>query len=344
MTRSQLFAVIACIALACEIALAQSSDMLGELQPYAPQQTVAGTIRIQGNNYAKRLVDLWQGGFRNFHPAVHFEASLKGSETGIAALYSGTADLSFLGREIYSMEKTAFVERLGYAPLGIETTTGSYDKPHLTFALMVFVHTSNPLSHISVSQLERMFRCASHDDGIPIRTWGQLGLNGAWRDRPIHIYNYGADSGFAKFLESEIFKNSFTWHPGMLEYYNTTTPAGQEVESSKLILDALGSDPSGVAFSNVNYANAHVKALAVSPADEGPYFAPTKENVWKRAYPITRFTTAFLNRRPGKPVDPQVKEFLRYIFSRDGQEIVMREGSYLPLTSTLVRAQLRKLE
>jgi len=325
-------------------AFVQAQDMLAGLQPYVPKQKVAGIIRIRGNNYADRLVTLWQKGFRNFHPSVHFESSLQGSEAGIAALYSGAADLSFLGREIYSMETAAFVERLGYAPLGVETTTGSYDKPHLTFALMVFVHTSNPLSRISVSQLQRIFRCAGHGGGTPIRTWGQLGLNGAWRDRPIHIYNYGADSGFARFLQAEIFKNSLTWNPEIMEYYNITTPAGQEVDSGELILDALAADLSGIAFSNVNYGNANVTSLAVASADEGPYFEPSKKNVWKRAYPITRFTTAFLNRRPGERVDPRLEEFLRYIFSRDGQEIVNREGSYLPLTSTLVRDQLRKLE
>ncbi len=111
-----------------------------------------------------------------------------------------------------------------------------------------------------------------------------------------------------------------------------------------MILDALAKDPYGIAYSNVSYMNANVKTLAVASKDGGPFMKPTKENVWKRTYPITRFTTVFINRAPGKPVEPKVREFLRYILSRDGQETVLREGSYLPLTADVIRDQLRKLE
>jgi len=130
----------------------------------------------------------------------------------------------------------------------------------------------------------------------------------------------------------------------MKEFYNEKAADGSDIDSGQLIIDALAQDPDGIAFSGATYTNGNVKILAVASKDGGPFIGPTKETVWKRTYPIVRFTTVFINRAPGKPVEPKVKEFLRYILSRDGQEAVLREGSYLPLTADLIRDQLRKLE
>ena len=327
----------------CSVAYAQKTNFLVGLDPYSPQQRVEGVIRIQGNNYAAGLMQLWQDAFRKRHPRIQFNTSLKGTETAMAAVYSGMADLGILGRESYSIEESAFEEWLGYKPLGIEITTGSLDKPHKTFAVMFFVHRSNPLQQLTKSQVTRILGCSGmHKDSI--RTWGQLGLTGEWEKRPIHVYGYGSDSGFGRFLQSLFLQGKPIWNSEIKTFYNAKMADGSEIDSGKLILDALAVDPYGLAYSNVAYSNAGVKILAVAPNESGPFFKPTLENVWKRSYPITRFTTLFVNRVPGKPVDPVVKEFLRYILSRDGQEMVLREGSYLPLTSEMARIQLRKLE
>jgi phosphate transport system substrate-binding protein len=110
------------------------------------------------------------------------------------------------------------------------------------------------------------------------------------------------------------------------------------------ILEALARDPYGIAYSNLHYMNGQVKPLALAATDGGPYYEATKENLIQRKYPLTRFITTFVNRAPGRPLDPKVKEFLRYILSREGQQEVVRDGNYLPLSEEAVLAQLRKLE
>jgi phosphate transport system substrate-binding protein len=78
--------------------------------------------------------------------------------------------------------------------------------------------------------------------------------------------------------------------------------------------------------------------------DGGPYIEPSRENFQNRTYPLTRSIYIYLNRKPGQALDPKVKEFLRYVLSREGQEAVERAGKYLPLTADVAREQLKKLE
>jgi len=134
MTRC-LLPLVALLVFTFHTAFAQDLDFLTGLDPYRPQQPVTGTIRSRGNNYTIALMKLWEEGFLKHHPTVRFETTLNGSETAVAGLYGGIADVGFLGREIYQPENEAFEEWFGYKPLGIEVTTGSYDNPHKTFAL-----------------------------------------------------------------------------------------------------------------------------------------------------------------------------------------------------------------
>jgi phosphate transport system substrate-binding protein len=215
----------------------------------------------------------------------------------------------------------------------------------MSFALMVFVHKDNPLSTLTMAQLAAILGCQCAPNGRkPIHTWGQLGLRGKWTNRRIHLYGYGIDSGFGRFFQMLVLKNSYKWNSEMKEFYNAQSAGGSSVDSGKLILDALARDPDGLAYSNVRFMNTDVKTLALGLNESGPFIEPTRENVWTRAYPMVRFTSIFINRAPGRPIDPKVKEFLRYILSRDGQGMVEREGSYLPLTPLLIRGQLQNLE
>jgi phosphate transport system substrate-binding protein len=81
-----------------------------------------------------------------------------------------------------------------------------------------------------------------------------------------------------------------------------------------------------------------------APREGGAYVTPSKESFQDRTYPLVRSIYIFLNRPPGKPLDPKLKEFLRYVLSREGQETVERNGSYLPLSAAVVREQRLKLD
>lgn len=329
--------------LASVAAFAQDLDFLKDLKPYRPEQKVSGTIRNWGNNYIPELMKDWEEGFQRYQPDIRFETHLPGTETGMAGVYGGIADLGFIGREVYPEEHNAFVGVFGYEPTVIEISSGSYATPHRTFSLQVFVHKGNPLSKLTLAELERIFGCGSKDKA-PIRRWGDLGLTGEWADKPIHVYGYNFDTGMAGYFGKVVLKGSSKWNSELKDFDNGRDAKGEVINAGVYVLRALEDDPYGIAYANVMYGNPSVKALPLARSDGGPYIEPTKENIWRRAYPITRYTTVAINRVPGKPVDPKVKEFLRYILSRDGMAAVVRDGAYLPLREDLIEEQLRKLQ
>jgi phosphate transport system substrate-binding protein len=325
---------------------AQSSD---SLPAYRPQQIVTGTLRLWGHgsprtDFMGKLVKLWQDGFRRHHPGIQFDNRMYGTASAMGALYTGAGDLAILGREIWPAEIEAFTRVMRYAPLGIDIATGSLDIRNMDFALNVFVHKANPLAKLTLTQVDAVFGSEHLRGAKNIRTWGELGLTGEWKDQPIRVYGFPIRRGFAIFFQDAALGGSHRWNCDLKEFADIRRPDGASLDGGRQILDALAEDRYGIAYSNLRYANAQVKPLALAAKDGGPYYAATKETLIQRQYPLTRFITTFINRAPGRPVDPKVKEFLRYILSREGQRDIAREGDYLPLSEAAARAQLKKLE
>jgi phosphate transport system substrate-binding protein len=196
-----------------------------------------------------------------------------------------------------------------------------------------------------MAQLEAIFGC-EHRRGVKnIRTWDQLGLTGEWKDKPIHLYAYGAETGTGQFFLHQALADSrkMNWEY-LTEFRDIKNSDGSIRESGQQILDALRKDRFGLAVSCARYATPDVRPVALARQDGGPYYLATKENLVARNYPLTRLTYAFINRPPGRPTDRKVKEFLRYIFSREGREGVLREGGYLPLSEEAAAEQVKKLD
>jgi phosphate transport system substrate-binding protein len=267
-----------------------------------------------------------------------------GTASAIGALYAGAGDLAIMGREIRPFEISAFERVFRYPPLGVDITTGSLDIRNMDFALNVFVHKNNPLGKLTLTQVDAIFGCEHLRGPRNIRTWGELGLTGEWKDKPINVYGFPINRGFAVFFQDAALGGSRKWNEDLKEFGDVRQPDSTLRDGGLRILEALARDPYGIAYSNLHYMNGQVKPLALAATDGGPYYEATKENLIQRKYPLTRFITTFVNRAPGRPLDPKVKEFLRYILSREGQQEVVRDGNYLPLSEEAVLAQLRKLE
>jgi phosphate transport system substrate-binding protein len=338
-------AASALLVLASLAASGEEPDYLAELAPYQPTRSVTGTIRVWGNPYIPELVQAWEEGFRKHHPGIRFHTDLKGTEAAMAGLYGGIADVVLIGREAYEAETAAFEERFGYAPTGVKITSGSYATPHKTFALMVYVHKDNPLSQLSFKQLDALYGAERRRGAKePIRSWGQLGLEGEWASRPVHVYGYNFDTGMARFFRLTVLKDSYRWNPELKAFDNGRDVKGEVINAGTYITKAVAADPDGIGFANVMFENPGVKALALAEDDAGPYSPPSMETAFRREYPLTRYSTAYVNRAPGTPVDPKVAEFMRYILSRDGMEAIVRDRAFLPLNATAIRAERRKLE
>lgn len=323
--------------------------LVATMSPYVPQTRVTGTIRLWGHGnrklpWMRHLVMLWQEGFRKFHPDVTFDYQMHGTSSGVPSLFNGAGDVAILGEEILPEAVRAFEHVKHYPPLDIEIVTGSVDVRNFDYAQQFFVHKDNPLAQMTLQQLDAVFGAEHRRGPKNIRTWGELGLTGEWADKPIHLYGWAIDDSFGAYLQEYLLGGSHRWNCALHEYIHKSQPDGSIYDHGQQILDALDGDRYGLAVSNIRYAGPDVKALAIGATSAGPFYQATKQTLVEHRYPLARTIPAIIDRPPGMPIVPKVKEFLRYLLSRDGQEMVIRDGRYLPLSPVLIAEQLRKIE
>ena len=326
------------------------AEVLEALPRYVPEQKVSGTIRLWGHGsfkrpFMRRLVELWAADFQRWHPDCTVEQNLYGTSSAIPALFTGVGDIAILGEEILDEATDTFRRATGYAPFGVEIATGSVDVRNFDYAQMFFVHRDNPLAHATLAQLDAVVG-AEHRRGAPknFRTWGDLGLTGEWAEKPIQPYGWRIDDSFGIYLETYLLEGSHRWNNALHYFLHRYNPDGTIYDHGTQILDALSADRYGLAVSNVRYATPQVKALALGAREGGPFVEVSKRTLVEATYPLTRFIPAYVNRAPGQPLEPRLREFLRYLLSREGQEMIVRDAGYLPLNPRAAAGQRKKLE
>lgn len=352
MTRVPAIGIASILAILMGLALSATAVAASDLPPpYHPAGTVSGTIRIWGHGAYDRkrdfigaLVSAWERGFQQYEPGVRFENHLVGTAAAIGSLYTGRGDLALMGREIWPPEIAAFKEVFGYPPTGVDVVTGSFDVRNRDYALVVFVHRGNPIAGLTLAQLRTVFAAPDTPGARPARTWGDLGLSGPWRDRPIHLYGLPISRGFARFFEQRVFDGEELWQPSLREFADLKGSKGGATDGGQRMLDAMANDPDSIGYAGLLYRNPEVRPVALADRTGEPYVEPTRDSVMDHSYPLTRMVTLFLNRAPGKPVDPKLREFLRYVLSRQGQQAVLRDGrGYLPILAPAAARELDKL-
>jgi len=335
------------------------------LPSYQPEQPVSGTIRNFGFGLGG-VLKLWEEGFRKFHPEIRFDDRLPTSDAAIPALVTGVTDLAPDGGEATLTENLSFFETYGYPVTDITVASGAFDVEGKSNGPVVFVNADNPITQLSLEQLDGIFGAArsagmrgfkwTPSDGRSaaqdVRTWGQLGLKGEWADKPIQTYGH-APSGTTRFFQWKVLANGDKWNPNYREYVESGSKmiadedrAEQRLGLQSMLKNELAHDRYGIAWTVMPQAKgvAGVKAIALSPRAGASAVTPSKQSFQDRSYPLVRSIYIFLNRKPGTPVDPKLREFLRYVLSREGQQLVADNGSYLPLPADLVLAQRRKLD
>jgi phosphate transport system substrate-binding protein len=339
---------------------------LSDLPAYRPETTIVGGVRIVGSEL-KNAVQYLADGFMKFHPDARVTVShIPSSEGGIAGLYCGISDVAPMGDDAKITDVMPFYNAYGYMPTEISVATGGYEKRGSLFAWAIVVNRDNPLNEISMDQLERTFGSersggwellngnylytAKYARGADtnIRTWGQLGLTGEWAAKEIQTFGYVAP-GFAISVERSLFHWSHKWNGNFMEYVESkqTTPdaAGAAVDSVRP-LEALAKDKFSIGIAALMHVKDYpnLKVLAVSPRGGGPAVAFTPDNVANRTYPLIRDAFFYVNKPPGRPLDPRAREFMRFVLSREGQEIIAKVGYYYPLKADYLKEQLKKLD
>jgi phosphate transport system substrate-binding protein len=336
---------------------------LSDLPHYKPDVQVSGTIRQWGSNYLtdSPLAGYLESAFQKFQPNVKFDDHLHTSEHAISALVFKVADVGIMGRQIMWDERLSFQREFDYQPTGIIGMTGSYDVSGWNPPIGIYVNGKNPLVHLSMSQLDGIFgdvRTGTYDGLIwntkaargadkNIRTWGQLGLTGEWKDKPIHVLGYNLEFHFTEEMETRAFGGvTSKFNGGLIEYSNDTNPDGTLKIAGQTMIEDVGKDPYAIAYvaGGELWKTPAVKTLAIGTADNGPFYTLTMDNVRNRTYPFYADVFFWVNRDPKKPLDPKLREWLRFILSREGQEQMVRDGKYLPLTRAVIDEERKKLD
>ena len=331
-------------------------DLAGLPSYVAAVPNVHGVVRVHDTELTQHLVHLWQDQFLKLHPLVRYSEYTV--PTWFSGLCAGTADLAVTGHDAWRTDLKAFEGIFGYPPLEIIFATGGFNRRKGNIpGLIVFVHKDNPLAGLTLEQLDGVLgaertggwegtkwsTAAARGPEKNIRTWGQLGLKGEWADRPIHIFGIDATlSGWSGLVQKVVFKGGDKWNPAITELVR----GGAEVPADTQIVEGVAGDPGSIGFSfmRVVEKNPNVRPLALGREAQGPLVAPTEESFRDRSYPLVTAAYFYLNRPPGQPVPPRLKEFLTYVLSREGQQAIVDDGMFLPLTAEAARAELRKLE
>ena len=358
------FTLLSCVGLAAG-ALGAQDAALDALPHYASEQKVSGTIRNYGNAYAG-LLKRWEEAFQKFHPGVVFADTLPTSDAAFPALITGVTDLAPDGSEPIVTETLGFFEVYGYHATAITVASGTFDDEGRSPGPVVFVQRDNPLAQLTMAQLDGIFG-AERNGGLrgfkwtlddargpekDLRTWGQLGLTGEWADKPIQTYGH-APSGTERFFMLKVLANSEKWNPNYRGYVETGSKMIADSDQTEqrggirhMLEHELASNRDGIAWTIMPQARgiAGIKPLALAAQAGGPYVTPSRESFQNRTYPLGRSIYLYLNRKPGTPVEPKLREFLRFILSREGQAIVADGSGFLPLPAATVAEQRAKLD
>jgi phosphate transport system substrate-binding protein len=287
-----------------------------QLPAYTPVAVLAGTLSSNGSDTLASLTSLWARAFSELYPGVRVQVQASGSATAPPALVEGTADLGLMSRPMKRSERQAFIARFGYPPLEL---------PIAMDALAIFVHRDNPLRVISVPELDAIFS-ATHRCGLGRRLarWDELGLEGAWAGRTIVPYGRNSASGTHAFFRAQVLcRGDFA-------------VSVSELPGSASVVQAVSAAPGGIGYASLGYATAGVRPLAVALEQGGEAIVPSLRSAGEQRYPLSRFLYAYLNQPPGQRLSALETEFLRFIFSREGQAMVLRDG-YVPLPAARVR-------
>ncbi|WP_440224403.1 PstS family phosphate ABC transporter substrate-binding protein [Dokdonella sp. MW10] len=356
--------VAALVAAATSLTAAAGSGVkLDDLPAYTPSAPVEGTIRSYGFGLGG-VYEKWQAAFAKHHPKVRFDNTLPTSDAAFPALVTRVTDLGPNGGEPAITETLSFFETRNYHASFVVVATGSFDVKSRSNGPVVFVHKDNPLAQLTIEQLDGIFG-AERNGGMRgfewtpslargaegnIRTWGQLGLKGEWADKPIQTYGH-APSGTTRFFQLHVLGNTEKWNPNYKGYVETGSKmiapedAGQKLGIQHMLRHELVDDRYGIAWTIMSQAQGidGIKPVALAPRGGGKAVAPSLASFRDRSYPLARNIYIYFDRAPGAALEPRFKEFLRFVLSRDGQQLVS-DGDYLPLTAAMLREQLARLE
>ena len=293
-----------------------------ELHDYEKVSGVSGNLSSVGSDTLANMMTLWAEEFKRVYPNVNVQIQAAGSSTAPPALTEGTSQLGPMSRKMKEGEIEAFEKRYGYKPTAI---------PVAIDALAVFVHKDNPLKGMTMLQLDETFSSTMKCGGsVNTATWGDLGLTGDWESKDVQLFGRNSVSGtYGYFKEEALCKGDYK-------------PNVNEQPGSASVVQSISSSLNGVGYSGIGYKTASVKTVPLAKKGSTEFVEDTEENALNGKYPLSRFLYVYVNKAPNKPLNPLEAEFIKLVLSKQGQEVVVKDG-YIPLPAKVAAKALADL-
>ena len=301
-------------------AFAGSIEVDPELPAYSKQGGISGNLSSVGSDTLNNLMTLWSEKFKQFYPNINIQVEGKGSSTAPPALISATAQLGPMSRAMKQKELDAFESKFGYKPTPVRVAVD---------ALAVFVNKDNPIKGLNLKQVDSLFSKSRRRGHKEVETWGDLGVTGNWASRPISTYGRNSASGTYGFFKKLVMKKG--------DYKDEV----KEQPGSASVVQSVSVDPFSAGYSGIGYKTASVRALPLSETGTN-FVEPSAQNALTGEYPLARFLYIYVNKAPGKPLDPMTQEFVKMILSKEGQQVVVK-GGYFPIAKAVTDEDIKKI-
>ncbi|MCC6074905.1 PstS family phosphate ABC transporter substrate-binding protein [Pseudomonas sp. GCM10022188] len=290
------------------------------LPTYAKASGVSGNLSSVGSDTLANLMTLWAEDYKKLYPSVNIQIQAAGSSTAPPALTEGTANLGPMSRKMKDNELQAFEEKHGYKPTAI---------PVAVDALAVFVHKDNPIKSLTMQQVDGIFSSTRLCGGSNVKTWGDLGLTGEWAAKPVQMFGRNSVSGtYGYFKEEGLCKGDFK-------------PNVNEQPGSASVVQSISSTVNAIGYSGIGYKTASVRAVPLVDK-QGNAEEANEANALAGKYPLSRFLYVYVNKAPNKPLAPLEAEFVKMVLSKQGQEVVVKDG-YIPVPAKVAEKTLKDL-
>lgn len=304
---------------ATQVIAQQAVKVDAELPTYKPASGVAGaSLETVGSDTMNNMMGLWTEEFKKMYPSVKPAVDGKGSSNAIPALIAGKATFGPMSREPKASEIKAFKDKFGYEPTILPTSIDM---------LAVYVNKNNPTKALSFEQIDAIFSSTRKMGGSKqITSWKPFFSKGT----AVACYGRNAASGTYGYFKDVVLGDG--------DYGKWVS----ELPGSAGVVQAVGKNPGGIGYSGIGYKTADVRAVAVSEGDVADAVEPVAENAYNGEYPLSRFLYLAVNYNPTKPLDPMRAEFIKFVYSQQGQQQVVKDG-YLPVSADIAEEALESV-
>jgi len=268
------------------------------------------------------LVFKWKEAYRARTTGFQMEYTSTLQDKVFQALLDGRTMIAPSARDLTPEEIAQFTAKWGYAPTRVAMVLD---------ALVFLVHKSNPLKEIKVEQIDALYTSTRNQGWTKdVTVWGDLGLTtGNWPNRPVEAYGHPLGSG-------------------TLDFFRTTMPGTYKPKIKRFadileMIEVLGANQAAIGYGSISQGFTSLRMLPVVPVGGKTAVEPIPANVADGSYPITRVLNMYVNKAPGKPLDPNILGFIRFALSPEGQRLVAACG-FVPLSEDTASLNLRRIE